>query len=111
MKTLSHRALQIFAVLKEQTTLAWQQPGPAYQNAGAAAMCCQQSLQTLKEAFDSHPPRTTAEKISFFKTIKPLFVAEQLYYNKLYLLHARWPPGSEEKQKEYLRCQLHEVYA
>ena len=110
MRNLTDQANSLYAALKDQLALTWQQPGPAFQNADAASMLCQDALQALKECFDRHPPCMAEEMINFFKAIKPLFVAEQLYYNKLYLVHTRWPPGGEEAEREYLRGWLLKGY-
>ena len=110
MKNLANQARQLYAGLKEQLAHAWQQPGPAFQNADAASMLCQDAFLALRECFNRHTPCTEEEKIDFFKNVKPLFIAEHLYYNKLYVLYVNWQSGDEEWQRGYLRGWLRRIY-
>lgn len=52
----------------------------------------------------------TREEISFFKTVKPSFVSQYYYYDKVFLLKANEPYGSQESLKAYYYKQLEVLY-
>lgn len=64
----------------------------------------EQSLQELIELADTI--QTKEEEILFFKSIKPRFQAEIIFYAKVYKLEQNRPVGSVKKQKKYFNKEL-----
>ena len=109
MRSLTDQALDLYTTLKEQLLHLREQHSDFIPHANAAMALCRQALRALKEAFDQHSFADAAEEIHFFKWTKPPFLAELIYYSKVYFLHVRWPAGSIRRQKKYLRKALNEL--
>ena len=102
MKSLSHQAQHLYATLKEQLSLLDEQYSSFIPHTRAAIALCRQALLALKEAFSQYSFTGPAEEIEFFKSVKPPFLAELVYYKQLYVHHTRLPSGSIERQQQYL---------
>jgi hypothetical protein len=88
--------------MKEKLAQTDDLPGTQLAGLSKAIDICNDGLRQLNELVVQNPFTSTEDEIAFFKTIKPPFVAELVYYAKLYHIHQHWPPGNEDLHKEYL---------
>jgi len=68
----------------------------------SCAALCQYYLSRLKEEMLLHPFGSSEEEIQFFKTAKPRFATQLVYYCEVFSLELRRPAGSVLKQEEFL---------
>ena len=82
-------------------------------NAGDPLTLCRQCVDYLQEALGELKAFVVAyrfaspeEEIHFFKAQKPHLVSKIIYYNTVYQTELRFPSGSVEVQKAYLRSEI-----
>lgn len=67
---------------------------------------CRVVLGKLKTIMLKHKFKNQAEEISFFKEMKPRFLAPLIYHLKIYKIESRKPNGSDKIRKKYLLNEL-----
>lgn len=67
---------------------------------------CQKSIKLVKKHFKTNPMPSKKEEITFFKTIKPLFVAKLIYHLEVFNMESNLPNGSNEIRLRYYQNQL-----
>ena len=87
-------------------------------NAGDPLTLCRQCVDYLQEALGELKAFVVAyrfaspeEEIHFFKAQKPHLVSKIIYYNTVYQTELRFPSGSVEVQKAYLRSEIERISA
>jgi hypothetical protein len=70
---------------------------------------CRKALEKLKGFILKHKFKNQTEEISFFKEMKPRFLAPLIYHLKVYKIESRKPNGSNEIRKKYLINELEKL--
>ncbi len=69
----------------------------------------QNTLTSLKSFIHTHSFKNISEEILFFKEIKPLFLGQYYYHQRLLALKTREPVGNKERLHEFYRKELHKI--
>jgi len=103
MSNLTDRSGRLFTSMNDQLVQIDKLQEPILCRAAKAMAVCNEAIKDLNEMAKSASFASIEEEIEFFKTIKPRFVAELIYYAKVHDVHLRWPLGDENCHREYLR--------
>lgn len=106
MATIEAMAGKLYLDLTEKLQAAKTKHTSIIKSTEAAAAICQEYLFLLKELVKNYVFADAAEEIHFFKSIKPNFYSELIYYVSIYRVYTQWPAGSELDQKDYLQAEL-----
>lgn len=74
--------------------------------ANESLLIIRSAINRLRDFIYDYQFFDTREEISFFKMIKPSFVSQYYYYDKVFLLKVNEPYGSKESLKAYYYKQL-----
>lgn len=74
------------------------------QLAAAAIDCISHYLQLLRSFILKYRFKSVEEEISFFKTQKPRFVSQYIYFRSLYQLEAQLPVASNGQKRQYYQA-------
>ena len=69
----------------------------------------QESLQHVKDFILDYDFKDQLEEIRFFKEIKPMFLKELIYYQKLFYIEADKPPGGKDALISYYQQAIKRV--
>ena len=87
MKKITDYSDRLYDNLLKQLSGTMDADKPLLQRIEKAITQCDNALTSLRDYFDKHSFDDPAEEIRFFKVLKPRFVAQLLYYLRLYQLH------------------------
>lgn len=101
-----HYCKQLYAELQAALEDNGRQQLPSLQKSEQAIQLCNDKLKKLKDYIIGFEFQDVGEQVTFFKEIKPLFLQDLIFAQKLYEIEAAKPVGTAETLALHYREQL-----
>lgn len=100
---------QLHDNLKAELELITKENEDVVAKSSKSMVAVRSAINQLKEFLYKYQFSDKSQEIEFFKEIKPVFVSQYYYYDKIFSLKINEPYGSPESLKAYYRDQLEQL--
>lgn len=98
--------LRLYEKLEERISKIKEEDYPLLKETSQCISVCQETLLELKKLIEKTPFKDPKEEIEFFKSVKPKFYSQFIYFVKIFHIEINRPAASDKVQISYLESHL-----